>query len=434
MKKTGRIISILLAAIMLAGMMGGSVLADENGSITVCLRIEGLIENIYDNTAINIAAGATVEDLIKQINNAGGAPKILINNSAYGAYISEVDGLSEFEYGEMSGWSYRVNDTDPMVGISQYRLKDRDSVVLFYGDPYGVGMQYPKVSLSRLLSDGLIGFSSVDSVYDEDWVLTLVENPVVGAKVVFRWGTYFTDEKGEITITDKTGLSGYRTLQIERYDEQTGVPTVLRFGPGFEIYVPFADTPHDAPLAWYEDAVRFCVREELFFGTNPTANLFEPNRKMTMTQLVSVLARIGGVDADLTLGEWWYKVPLEWAIGNGVLSIDVKIIEGGIGDVYELTSGMNVTREEFIYMFYLTAGLTGCCDMSARADISEAADYNDITAEYLEAVSWAVESGIIKGTNPDLLEIDPGQEINRATVCQMLHNYYSVGRGLLSRG
>ena len=425
MKNIRRIITIMLVAAALAGIMAQSAFADENSTITVGFRAEGLKENIYDNPAVTIAAGSTVEDLIKKINSIDYAPRISINNGFFGAYVSAIDGLAEFEYGEMSGWSYRVNGEDPLVGMSQYKLEDRDSVVWFYGDPYGIGMQYPEADWSRLLSAGIISFSSIDSVYDENWELTLTENPVAGAKVTFRWDAYITDEKGEITITDKTGLSGYRALQIERYDEKTGVPTVLRFAPGFEIYVPFSDTPHAPQLAWYEDAVRFCVREEYFFGTDPTANLFEPMRKMTMTQLATVLSRIGGVDSELTMGEQWYRAPLDWAISSKVLSIDEKKVEEGIGAVYELTSGMNVTREEFIHMFYLTVGLVECCDMGVRADITGAKDYNEITGSYREAVSWAVASGLIEGTDPDSLIISPELEVNRATVCQMLYNYYN---------
>lgn len=427
MKKNRGILSItmLLVVVMLTGTMTPVASADENEMITVSCRIEGLKDNIYNNAELEIAAGSTVEDLAKQINSTNDAPDISINNSTFGAYISKINGLAEFAYGEMSGWSYRVNGADPLVGISQYVLKDRDSVVLFYGDPFGAGMQYPEADWSRLLSESVIRFTSIDSVYDEKWSLSLIEKPVAGAKVTFRWDTYITNEKGEITVTDKTGLSGYRAMQIERYDERTGVPTVLRFAPDNEIYVSFADTPHGTNLAWYEDAVRFCVREEYFFGTDPTANLFEPLRNMTMMQLVTVLARIGGVDPDSTIGEQWYVVPLDWAISNKVLTIDEKKAEEGIGAVYKLMTGKNVTRQEFIHMFYITAGLVGGYDMNVRANISSATDYNDINAGYREAISWALASGIISGTNPDALIISPGLEVNRATVCQMLYNYYN---------
>ena len=428
MGRIKRLVAIALAAMTLFCMVAQIALADEDDMITVNLRVEGIAENMYYKEGIKIASGSTVEALLNQVSGGDSTLKVKMSNSAYGAYISEINGLAEYARGEMSGWNYRVNDVAPAYGISEYELEDWDTVVCYYGDPYGAGMQYPQADWSRILSEGIISFSSVDAEYDEFLAPSLNGNPVVGATVTFRWDSYVTDINGEITITDKTGLSGYRPLQIERYDKKTGVPTVLRFAPGFEIYVPFTDTPHDTWQAWYEDAVRFCVREEYFVGTNLAENLFEPSRKMTMTQLVTVLARIGDVDTDLTTGDLWYEAPLDWAVSNGILSVVGDALNNeGHGSLYELTSGMNVTREVFIHMFYLAIGLTGGNDMDVRADISAASDYGDISADHLEAISWAVASGIIKGTASDSLILSPNLEVNRATVCQMIYNYYTAG-------
>ena len=62
--------------------------------------------------------------------------------------------------------------------------------------------------------------------------------------------------------------------------------------------------------------------------------------------------------------------------------------------------------------------------MEAAADISSAVDYADLNEDYIQAISWAVASGIIIGTSEDELTITPGFEINRATACQMLLNYF----------
>jgi hypothetical protein len=102
---------------------------------------------------------------------------------------------------------------------------------------------------------------------------------------------------------------------------------------------------------------------------------------------------------------------LEWAI-------DAKIIGED-----EFKAGQNVTRETFIYMFYLTAGLVGE-DLRIREDITRAIDFDGINKEYLDAISWAVAAGIISGTIEDGLAIDPATPVIRAVVCQMLLNYY----------
>ena len=426
MKKLRRALAFIMTVAMLAGITAFAAPADDVDMITVSLRIEGIKESLYYNAALRIPAGSSVADLIKQVSGTDGAPKITITESTYGAYVSEIGGLAEFAYGEMSGWNYRVNNVEPSFGIGQYKLVDKDSAVIFYGDPFGVGMQHPAADWSRLLSEGIISFSSTDTVYGPDWTPTLVERPVAGAKVLFRWDDYVTNDKGEIKVFDKTGLAGFRALQIERYDEKTGVPTVLRFAPGYEIFVPFADTITEAGPAWYDEAVRFCVREEYFIGTDFAANLFAPMRKMTMAQLVAVLFRIAGSDVDASMGEQWYVEPLIWAVANKILDVDEDVVKEGIGPLFELTSGMNVTREEFIHMFYLTAKLVGGgYDMTVAADITRATDFKEIKGSYVEAISWAVASGIIRGTTLNELTISPKVEVNRVTVCQMLYNYYN---------
>lgn len=47
-------------------------------------------------------------------------------------YIRGIDGVYEFEHGEMSGWMYRVNGDFPSVGCGNYVLHDGDRVEFLY--------------------------------------------------------------------------------------------------------------------------------------------------------------------------------------------------------------------------------------------------------------------------------------------------------------
>ena len=400
--------------------------AAEDETITVSLRVEGIEKPMYYNSSITVAAGTTVAELLTAVNEMEDSPEIKISESAFGVYVSEIDGLAEFAYGDMSGWSYRVNDESPTFGINLYELKDGDEVVSFFGDPFGIGMQYPRIDISKLLSDGVIRFTSMDATYDEEWNEIRTENPVAAAIVTLDREIYTTDEDGQITIADKTGLSGFHTLQIEKYDEDSGVPTVLRFAPDRVMYVPFADTAYGA---WYSDAVMFCVGEGYFVGMDAAQNLFAPLENMSMVQLFTVLSRIAGVDPALTTGAQWYKAPLEWALENGLIIPEDELSEEEqetlISDLSVAMANVSVKRENFIYLFYRTAEIVGAYDMTLRADITGAADYDDIYEDCREAISWAVAAGIIRGTSDSGLVIEPGFMINRATVCQMLYNYYN---------
>jgi hypothetical protein len=44
------------------------------------------------------------------------------------AYISGINYIYEFDFGDLSGWTYTVNGKTPSVGASQYTLKDGDVI------------------------------------------------------------------------------------------------------------------------------------------------------------------------------------------------------------------------------------------------------------------------------------------------------------------
>jgi len=423
MKTLRKIIALALVVLLLAGLTALPAFASEEagavtvgsaaenaGAITVSLRIEGIRAPLYYNKEVTLEAGASVEDLLVLIGHTDGAPDIVIGGSELGAYVSGIDGLKEGEYGELSGWFYYVNGIDPFRSISLYELNDGDEVVCFYGDKFGVGMQFPYADLSKLYSNGTILFLSVDEEYDDDWNMSLVLNPVAGADVLFNGINYLTNENGGIYIEDKAGMAGLQRVQIEKYDEKSGVPKVLRFAPDHEIYVPFADTPDGV---WFEIPVEFSVLMGFFRGADSARNLFLPGNYMTIAQLVTVLGRIAGADVDAP-SDPWYAVARDWALDNGIIT----------EWWFESGAGASVTREQFIYLFYLTAALAGSYDMDLESDITIATDFEDISADYYESISWAVASGIIHGMAEDALTINPGEKITRAQVCQMLFNYY----------
>ncbi len=55
------------------------------------------------------------------------------DNPVYGsAYIEGIGNIYEFDCGELSGWTYKVNGAYPGCGCSQYKLKEGDIVEVVY--------------------------------------------------------------------------------------------------------------------------------------------------------------------------------------------------------------------------------------------------------------------------------------------------------------
>jgi hypothetical protein len=71
----------------------------------------------------------TAMDVLKTVLDGAGINYVIKG----GYYVSEIDGLGEFDKGENSGWLYSVNGvTPPTTAASEYELKGGDVVVWYY--------------------------------------------------------------------------------------------------------------------------------------------------------------------------------------------------------------------------------------------------------------------------------------------------------------
>jgi len=112
-------------------------------SVTVSISCDTLIgqNNPYVPTdgvilspcEIEVEEGGTVFDALSaavrvyviQMEYKGGF-------SSGATYISGIHYLYEFDYGELSGWMYAVNEITPGLGCAEYTLSDGDSILWYY--------------------------------------------------------------------------------------------------------------------------------------------------------------------------------------------------------------------------------------------------------------------------------------------------------------
>ena len=162
----------------------------------------------------------------------------------------------------------------------------------------------------------------------------------------------------------------------------------------------FADV---AGSFWGAEAVTFVTSRELFQGTG--AATFDPNAPMDRAMIVTVLARLDGVDT--TTGGAWYEAGAQWAMSNG--------ISDGSG------LDQNLTREQLAVMLYRYAQYKGY-DVSAGEDanILSYADAFDVSEYAIPAMQWACGAGVISGKDGAL---DPAGSATRAEVAAMLMRF-----------
>ena len=240
MKNVKKILATLLAVAVVIAALPMAVFAGAQHQMTVTLRIEGISQNYYyDTLTIQYSsANLTVQDLIIYADENSDAITVA-GATGSSPYINNINGDAAGSLGSYSGWLYTVNGVEPTVGVNAYNLTEGDSVVFYFGDPYGVGMQYPVPDASDI-TNGVIRFTSMDTTYDSQWNPTVTENPVADMTVVFGGETpvtYVTDKDGKITIEEQYLTPGEHSLSIDKKGDK-GVPLVLRLAPDYMVTVP----------------------------------------------------------------------------------------------------------------------------------------------------------------------------------------------------
>lgn len=174
----------------------------------------------------------------------------------------------------------------------------------------------------------------------------------------------------------------------------------------------FADVPASA---WYYNAVEYVYENGLMSGVS--GGRFAPDDTLTRAMLVQTLYAMEGRPAaasagfaDVASGDW-YASAVNWAAANGVVS---GVSETGFGPNNALT------REQLALILYRFAQYKGY-DVTGTSDLTAYADGSSVSGWAAEAMSWAVNAGLISGVGGN--QIAPTGTASRAQVAQILMNF-----------
>ena len=88
---------------------------------------------IFPQTTVTFYEGESVFNLLQREMKKAGIHLEFVNTPMYNsAYIEGIGNLYEFDCGELSGWTYRVNGWFPNYGCSRYQLQPGDTVEWLY--------------------------------------------------------------------------------------------------------------------------------------------------------------------------------------------------------------------------------------------------------------------------------------------------------------
>lgn len=159
----------------------------------------------------------------------------------------------------------------------------------------------------------------------------------------------------------------------------------------------FTDVPAGS---WYEEAVNYVHEKGLMNGTS--SNAFSPNANTTRGMIVTILARVEGVNTN---GTPWYAAGQKWAMDNGI------------------SDGTNmpgvITREQLATILYRYAKQKGY-DVSKSTALTGFSDADKVSGYASEAMQWAVAEGLLQGSNGKL---NPQGSATRAQVATILMRF-----------
>ena len=205
----------------------------------------------------------------------------------------------------------------------------------------------------------------------------------------------------KLTVTDASG----KTVDVTKVDEKTY--TFVMPGRAVTVEAVFAPSTSGLPFTdvsagdWFYEAVQFVYENGLMDGV--AGNLFAPNATLNRAMAVTILYRLEGspdldgenlgypfADVD---GDAWYGDAVYWARCNG-------IVDGVENNHFDPTGSL--TREQMATVLYRYAQYKGA-DVSASGDLSGFADSANVSAWAVDAVKWAVGSGLVNGVEGNAL-------------------------------
>lgn len=160
---------------------------------------------------------------------------------------------------------------------------------------------------------------------------------------------------------------------------------------------------------WYYEDIRYAARNDLMKGME--RNRFYPQKSMDRAMVITVLYRVAGrpaVHSENTFtdvpSDMWYTKAISWAQENGIAY--------GVGDG-RFNLNENVTRQDFVTLLYRYKG-----SPAAETDLSSFHDAEEVSDYACDAFKWAIENGIIRGNDKNVLM--PSENLTRAQAAAII--------------
>ena len=370
--------------------------ADGNYTATCTVKVNDPVYNMTTNpttldfgsvyTGYTQPAAQTVT-----ITNSGNQP-LTLTQPAY---------TSSFVVGPLSTTSLPVNGTatftvQPKAGLAEGTYSENITV----SSSEGATVTIP-ASFTVEQRDNTPYYGITVNAPANGTVTCYAKSAAKGAEVTLTVKPDVGYALDKLTVTDASG----KTVDVTKVDEKTytfvmpacAVTVEAVFAP-ITSGLPFTDV---SAGDWFYEAVQFVYENGLMDGVGN--NLFAPNATLNRAMAVTILYRLEGspdldgenlgypfADVD---GDTWYSDAVYWARLNG-------IVDGVENNHFDPTGSL--TREQMATVLYRYAQYKGA-DVSASGDLSGFADSANVSDWAVDAVKWAVGTGLVNGVEGNAL-------------------------------
>ena len=349
----------------------------------------------------------------RNITAARAAYKALNNDEAR-EKVTNLDKLDKLEeqlrsYQDIDDFKQRLAalPEDNHVTLDHKEAVDKVSRIYDYLTPeqkqYLTPAELQKLQELQAKIDALTAQTVIDMITalgDPNQVTLEQENDVKAARAAYD---ALTKEQKDLVGSDNLAKLEKAEARIEDLKKPDPITPVVPVKPS----KPKDDKPTtgssftDVPAgSWYEDAVNYVYEKGLMNGTS--SNAFSPNANTTRGMIVTILARVEGVNTN---GTPWYAAGQKWAMDNGI------------------SDGTNmpgvITREQLATILYRYAKQKGY-DVSKSAALTAFSDADKVSGYAAEAMQWAVAEGLLQGSNGKL---NPQGSATRAQVATILMRF-----------
>ena len=404
----------------LGGVVGNN---SDNSSVT----------NSYNTCTIGVSNVPLVSGTVGGVvgsNSGNSSVTNCYNSGKFGSFInSTVGGVigSNTDTSNVTNCYFLQQDNVPAQGIGsgettgatpvddltkQEQFSDWD-----FANIWRISQSLNRPVLQENAQDGLppgLGTVQITLAHDGEFGFTMTLSAPLGEENAGYWANlYHYDEEAE-------------TLNFEaaaEIDQDGNVKIPFTHASQYAIViddhshatVPVSEIFIDiAPDAWYKDAVQYAYDNGLMTGTSATE--FAPEATTTRAMIVSILARLEGVERAEAAGfadvnDEWYATAVNWAANVGV-------VNGYEDNTFRPNTA--ITREQLAAMLMNYSAWKGE-DVSARADLSAYSDTAAISSWANDVMSWAVAEGLISGMTEDTLQ--PQGSATRAQVAAILERF-----------